>query len=141
MATGPVDNASFTLGEPANMPRIWKVLAAITLLTQPAWGAGFMDPAVFEREIATGNALMDQWIVCTRVATAKLAGSSQEGAEVVAVAVFGGCSGFQERFYQHLLRIKMTVSQSDDLTAKIRAKMREQIIAQVLTLRAKSPLR
>ena len=52
-----------------NMPRIWKVLAAITLLTQPAWGAGFMDPAVFEREIATGNALMDQWIVCTRVAT------------------------------------------------------------------------
>jgi hypothetical protein len=74
-------------------------------------------------------------------ATAKPAGSSQEGAEVVAVAVFGGCSGFQERFYQHLLRIKMTVSQSEDLTAKIRAKMREQIVAQVLTLRAKSPLR
>jgi hypothetical protein len=122
-------------------PRAWQILAAIILLVQPAWGAGFMDPAAFERDIAAGNTLMDQWIKCTQVAAGKLAGSSQEGAEVVAVAVFGGCSGFQERFYQHLLRIKMTVSQADDLIAKIRAKMREQIIAQVLTLRAKSQLR
>ena len=99
------------------------------------------NPHSAEAHNNLGNALMDQWIVCTRVATAKLAGSFQEGAEVVAVAVFGGCSGFQERFYQHLLRIKMTGSQSDDLTAKIRAKMREQIVAQVPTLRAKSPLR
>jgi hypothetical protein len=123
------------------MSRIWKVLAAITLLAQPAWGAGFMDPAEFQRDIAAGNALMDQWIKCTQVATGKLAGSSQEGAEVVTVAVFGGCSGFQEKFYLHLLRTKMTVGQADDLTAKIRAKMREQIIAQVLTLRAKPQLR
>jgi len=113
----------------------------MTLLAQPAWGAGFMDPAEFQRDIAAGDALVDQWIKCTQLAAGKLAGSSQEGAEVVAVAVFGGCSGLQEQFYQHLLRIKMTVSQADDLTAKIRAKMREQIIAQVVTLRAKSPLR
>jgi hypothetical protein len=122
--------------------RFGKILAAVILLAQPAWGAGIMDdPAAFERDIAAGNTLMDQWIKCTQAAAGKLAGSSQEGAEVVAVAVFGGCSGFQERFYQHLLRIKMTVSQADDLIAKIRAKMREQIIAQVLTLRAKSQLR
>jgi hypothetical protein len=137
---GPVEHASFTL-RVVNMPRVWKVLAAITLLAHPAWGAGFMDPVEFQRDMAAGNALVDQWIKCTQVAAGKLAGSSQEGAEVVAVAVFGGCSGFQERFYQHLLRIKMTVSQADDLTAKIRAKMREQIITQVLTLRAKSQLR
>jgi 3-oxoacyl-(acyl-carrier-protein) synthase len=111
--------------------RVWQILATICLLSLPAWGAGFMDPATFERDVAAGNALMDQWIKWTQVAAAKLAGSSQEGAEVVAVAVFGGCSGFQERFYQHLLRIKMTVSQADDLIAKIRAKMHDQIIAQV----------
>jgi hypothetical protein len=35
----------------------------------------------------------------------------------------------------------MTISVADEYTAKIRAKMREQIIAQVLTLKAKSPLR
>jgi hypothetical protein len=63
-----------------------------------------------QRDIAAGTVFMDQWIKCTQVATGKLAGSSQEGAEVVALAAFGG-------------------------------KMREQIIAQVLTLRAKSPLR
>jgi hypothetical protein len=88
-----------------------------------------------------GDALIDQWIACTQQATTKLAGSSQEGAEVVAVAVLGTCAGFQERLYQHLLRTKMTVSQADINTAQIQAKMREQIIAQVLTLRAKSPLR
>jgi hypothetical protein len=121
--------------------RAWQILAAIALLAQPAWGQGPLDPTVLQRDISAGNALVDQWIKCTQVATAKLAGSSQEGAEVVAVAVFGACSSFQERLYLHFLRTKMTVSQADDTTAKIRAKMREQIIAQVLTLRAKSPFR
>jgi hypothetical protein len=111
------------------------------LLASPAWGQGSLDPAVLQRDIAAGNALVDRWIECTQVATAKLASSSQEAAEVVAVAVFGTCSGFQERLYQHFLRTKMTVTQSDGYIAKIRAKMREQIIAQVLTLRAKSQLR
>jgi len=34
----------------------------------------------------------------------------------------------------------MTISQADVYTAKIRAKMREHIIAEVVTLRTKSPL-
>jgi hypothetical protein len=72
------------------------------------------------------------------VAATKLAGSSQEGAEVVAIAVFGICSGFQERLYQHFLRTNMTVSSADDYTAKIRSKMREHIITQVVILRAQS---
>ena len=121
--------------------RVWKILVAITLLAPPAWGAGFMDPVEFERDLAAGNILAEQWIRCTQGAAAKLASSFQEGAEVVSVAVFGACSSSQERLYQHFLRIKMTVSQADLLAAKIRAKMHEQIIAQVLTLRAKSPLR
>ena len=102
---------------------------------------GHLDSAALQRDIAAGTALIDQWIECTQAATAKLAGSSQEGAEVVVVAVFGTCSGFQERLYQHFLRTKMTISMGDDYTSKIRAKMREQIIAQLVTLRAKSPLR
>jgi hypothetical protein len=121
--------------------RAWQAFAAITLLAQPAWGQGSLDSATLQRDIAAGNVLVDRWIECTQTTTAKLANSSQEGAEMVAIAVFGTCSGFQEQFYQHLLRTKMTVSQSDDLTAKIRAKMRDQIIAQVVTLRAKPSLR
>jgi hypothetical protein len=119
--------------------RVWQILAAIILLAQPAWGQGSLDPAALQRDIAGGNALVERWIECSQAAAAKLANSSQEGAEVVAVAVFGACSGFQERLYQHFLRTKMTVGMADDYAAKIRAKMREQIIAQVLTLRAKSP--
>ena len=122
-------------------PRAWQVLAAIALLAQPAWGQGPLDPAVLQRDVAAGNALVEQWIECTQIATAKLAVSSQEGAEVVAVAAFGTCSGFQERLYQHFLRTGMTITQADDYTAKIRAKIREHTIAQILTLRAKSPLR
>jgi hypothetical protein len=121
--------------------RVLQILAAITLLTQPAWSESPLDPARLQRDIAAGNALVDQWIECTRAATAKLAVSSQEAAEVVAVAVFGTCSGFQEQLYQHFLRTKMSINLADDYTQKIRAKMREQIVAQVLTLRAKSPLR
>jgi hypothetical protein len=93
-----------------------------------------------QRDIVASKALVDQWIDCTLAAAAKLADSSQEGAEVVAVAVFGTCSSSQERLYQHLLRTKMTISQADVYTAKIRAKMREHIIAEVVTLRTKSPL-
>jgi hypothetical protein len=63
--------------------RVWKMLAVMALLAQPAWGQGFMDPVEFQRDLAAGNALVDQWIRCTQGATAKLAGSSQEGAEVV----------------------------------------------------------
>jgi hypothetical protein len=129
-------------GGAVNMPsRAGKILAAIILLAAPAWGQSRLDPAALERDIAAGDVLVEKWIACTQEATAKLAGSSQEGAEVVAVAVFGTCSGFQDRLYQHFLRTKMTVSQADIYTEKIRAKMREQIIAQVLTLRTKAPLR
>jgi len=79
--------------------RVWQILATIILLSQPAWGAGFMDPATFERDNAAGNALMDQWIKCTQVAAGKLAGSSGRCGS-------GGCRRIrrlhwlQERFYQ-----------------------------------------
>jgi hypothetical protein len=119
---------------------VWKIPAAIALLAQPAWGQGSLDAAVLQRDIVASKALVDQWIDCTLAAAAKLADSSQEGAEVVAVAVFGTCSSSQERLYQHLLRTKMTISQADVYTAKILAKMREHIIAEVVTLRTKSPL-
>jgi len=121
--------------------RVWKILVAITLLAPPAWGAGFMDPVEFQRDIAAGDALAEQWIRCSQGAAAKLASSSHAGAEVVAVAVFGVCSGSQARLYQHFLRTKMTVSQADLYIAKIRAKMHDHIIAQVLTERASSPPR
>ncbi|MBP1092976.1 hypothetical protein [Bradyrhizobium diazoefficiens] len=121
--------------------RFWPTFAAIALLAQPAWGQGPIDPGTLQRDIAAGDALVDKWIECTRIATAKLAGSSREGAEVIAVAVFGACAGFQERLYQHFLRTKMTVKQADDYTEKIRGKLREQIVAQVVTLRTETPER
>jgi hypothetical protein len=135
---GPAGWDCFTRSEGVNVPRAWKILAAMTLLARPAFGQGALDTTLMQRDIAAGTALVDQWIECTQVAATKLAGSSQEGAEVVAIAVFGTCSGFQERLYQHFLRTNMTVNSADDYTAKIRSKMREHIITQVVTLRAKS---
>jgi hypothetical protein len=55
--------------------RVWKILAAIALLAQPAWSQGTtLDIAELQRDIAAGNALVEQWIGCTQGATAKLAG-------------------------------------------------------------------
>lgn len=96
-----------------------------------------IDVAKLQRDMKAGNILVDQWIGCSRDAAAQLAARTAETADIVAVAVLGACSDRQEKFLQHLLRTHMTVQQADDLIAKIRIKMREQIIAQVVALRAK----
>ena len=121
--------------------RVWQIFAAVIFLSAPAAAQGPLDPAVLQRDIAQGNTLIERWIHCTQAAAAKLATGSQEGAEVVSVAVFGACSSFQNDLFLHMLRTHMKVEMADDYMAKYKAKIREQIIAQVLTLRAKSPLR
>jgi hypothetical protein len=119
--------------------RYGKILAAVALVALPltAQGQGTFDQKAFQRDIDAGKVLIEQWIRCTQAATAKLASSSQESADVIAIAVFGVCSSSQEQLLQHFLRIKMTVPMADEYINKIKAKMREQIIAQAVTVRAK----
>lgn len=116
-----------------------KILAAIILgFAFSASGQAF-DQKAFQKDVDAGKVLLEQWIHCTQAATDKLANSSQETADIIAVAAFGVCSSSQERLLQHFLRGGMTVSMADDYISKIRAKMRDQIIAQTVTLRAKAP--
>jgi hypothetical protein len=52
----------FTRSDGVNVPRAWKILAAMTLLARPALGQGALDTTLMQRDIAAGTALVDQWI-------------------------------------------------------------------------------
>jgi hypothetical protein len=120
--------------------RLFQIVTVLALFgLQPASGQQAFDSAKFNRDRAAGKALIEVWIRCTQSAATKLANGSKEGAEVVAVAVFGACSQNQQSFFQNLLQSKMSVPMAEDLIHQIRAKIREQVIAQVVTLRAGRP--
>lgn len=118
------------------MKRLLLVSALVFLSGSFVFGQG-IDVEKLRRDTAAGNVLVDQWIACSKQAATQLAAKTNETADIVAIAVLGACSDRQERFLQHLLHTHMTVQQADDLIAKIRTKMREQVIAQVVALRAK----
>lgn len=115
--------------------RCRQILAALVLCWLSAAAAQGQSNERFERDLDRQNVLIDKWTACVKSAAAKLATSS-EGAEVVAIGVLGACSPQQQDVFQNLLRAGLRVQMADDYMAKFRAKIREQVIAQVLTLRA-----
>lgn len=122
--------------------RYGKILAALALflaLAPAVNGQGSLDAKAIQRDADAGKMVLEQWIKCTQAATAKLAITSQERAEVIATAVFGVCSSAQEALLQHFLRTHMTVPMADEYISKIKDKIREHIVAQAVVLRAKSP--